>query len=178
MLRAKKKWDKISRGYVFIFLHPIADACNSTIRANFLSQISKRIYLELCVNLSGGSGCLECSANKDHKANLMDWLANLWWRRAIVISILDICRLVVSLCLQIVNRNFTFVFIWRLGCELTISWFKRSFLSASSHKDSQWAIIERPPWRAVCGDNAPLARLMVRENTVLPYEYVEILSCP
>lgn len=136
MLRAKKKWDKISRGYVFIFLHPIADACNSTIRANFLSQISKRIYLELCVNLSGGSGCLECSANKDHKANLMDWLANLWWRRAIVISILDICRLVVEYPYNVtqeligyagpkLNRDIHF---WDLSIK-----FKLSPLSTCAH---------------------------------------------
>lgn len=57
----KNKIGKIARGWVSIMsltsLIPIADAYNSTIRANFLSQMAKRVYPELSANLNYGNGC-------------------------------------------------------------------------------------------------------------------------
>lgn len=56
-------------------LIPIADACNFTIRTNFLSQVAKRVFLELSAKLNHGNAASN-TADKNHQTHLMDQLIN------------------------------------------------------------------------------------------------------
>lgn len=72
---------------------PIADAYNSAIRANFLSQMAKRVYSELSTNLKCRNGCLGHSACRDHEANLMDQLTHFYFNfRHVQIEVVGVSR--------------------------------------------------------------------------------------
>lgn len=79
VLRAKKNEIKFQEVMFSSFLIPLLMPVIPQSGQISLAR-SQRGFIWICVNLSGGNGCLGCCANKDHKANLMDRLANLWWK--------------------------------------------------------------------------------------------------